>query len=77
MQTVNNNGKNHWAKKITASRLLKLLFLKVFLLLEVLATAQPLPPSSPDGNPVPVGEIAGIFLVVASGLLLLKKQKRK
>lgn len=37
--------------------------------------AQPLPPSSPDGNPVPIGGLS-ILLLVAGGLLLFLTRKK-
>jgi len=37
--------------------------------------AQPLPPTSPSGSPVPVGEIAGLLLFIG-GIFLAKRKKK-
>lgn len=38
--------------------------------------AQPLPPSTPDGNAVPIGGL-GILLLIGSGLILVINKKKK
>lgn len=37
--------------------------------------AQPLPPTNPYGNPVPLGAYAALLLVVGAVLLLKKKKQ--
>lgn len=39
------------------------------------ALAQPLPPSTPNGNPVPIGEFVSILLVAGTYFLVKKKKK--
>lgn len=39
------------------------------------AIAQPLPPTTPQGNPVPIGGLAGLALLL--GAMLLTKNKNK
>lgn len=46
----------------------------IFLSIAVITNAQPLPPSTPYGNPVPVGGVFGLLLLVLSGLGLSLKQ---
>ena len=49
----------------------------LFLSLTLMMNAQPLPPSTPQGNPVPVGGILGTLLLITSGLILLKNKVKK
>ncbi|MDA3930654.1 MAG: LPXTG cell wall anchor domain-containing protein [Prolixibacteraceae bacterium] len=54
---------------------------KIYLLLFVLALtlnlfAQPLPPTSPSGSPVPIGALAGLLLIVGT-VFMVKKKKNK
>ena len=37
--------------------------------------AQPLPPTNPSGNPVPIGEVAGLLLVIGGAFLIKRKKK--
>jgi len=48
-----------------------------FLLMGTTAMAQPLPPTSPTGNPVPIGSFATVLLVFGGALLFLRKSKKK
>ncbi|MFA9389747.1 MAG: hypothetical protein ACERKD_08060 [Prolixibacteraceae bacterium] len=49
--------------------------LLIILLTSTIIVAQPLPPSGPSGNPVPVGSLNTILLLAGSILLLQKKRK--
>jgi hypothetical protein len=51
----------------------------VFATLQLSVMAQPLPPSSPSGNPVPVEGIVALLLASMAGLGItrLRKKKRK
>jgi hypothetical protein len=49
----------------------------IFLGFTFITNAQPLPPTTPLGNPVPVGNLLGLLplALVALGLIKLKKRK--
>lgn len=47
----------------------------VFIVMATTAMAQPLPPSTPSGNPVPVGQLIELLLLVCS--VFFVKQKKK
>lgn len=40
------------------------------------AAAQPLPPSTPYGNPVPFSQIGAVLLIAGAILLIIKKKKQ-
>jgi hypothetical protein len=63
--------------EIKASPWGSLVGLLFFILLSSIATAQPLPPTTPSGNPVPVD--GGLMLLVAAlaGLGIVKFRKQK
>ena len=49
--------------------------LLVFMFLAVITNAQPLPPTTPDGNPVPVESFSLLLLAVGGLLVYLRKKK--
>ncbi|MFA9391240.1 MAG: LPXTG cell wall anchor domain-containing protein [Prolixibacteraceae bacterium] len=49
----------------------------VFLSLVVFAFAQPLPPTTPSGNPVPIGGFLLLLLSLSGVFLFLKKRNKK
>lgn len=48
----------------------------IFLSFVVIANAQPLPPTTPSGNPVPVEGLVGLLLIAMStfGIIKLKRK---
>jgi LPXTG-motif cell wall-anchored protein len=55
------------------SRFITTIFILIFTTANLFA--QPLPPATPSGNPVPVGELAALLLVLGGGILLVKRKK--
>jgi hypothetical protein len=49
----------------------------VLIIVQLSLMAQPLPPSSPGGNPVPVDGIAVLLLASIAGLGIVKLKRRK
>lgn len=49
----------------------------LFLSLLVITNAQPIPPTSPSGSPVPIGGVFGLLLLMLSGIGLSLKQYLK
>lgn len=54
--------------------ILAMVFLTVF---TITATAQPSPPDSPEGNPVPVGHLAVLLLFIGGFFLMGKRIKKE
>ena len=54
----------------------KYIILTVFLLIATVVMAQPLPPTSPSGNPVPVEGLLGLMLLSMAGLGIRRLKKR-
>lgn len=54
------------------SRLINTIIIIIFTFSKLLA--QPLPPTTPSGNPVPMGEIS-VLLLVLGGIFLVKRKK--
>jgi hypothetical protein len=53
------------------------LLLILFLLMAGTVMAQPLPPSSPTGNPVPVDGITALLVATLAGGAFLRLRKKK
>ena len=49
----------------------------ILLTLSVVANAQPLPPTTPSGNPVPVGELTIVLTVLGSLIFFVRGKKKK
>lgn len=54
---------------------IKIYITLIILLIGTLAMAQPLPPTTPYGNPVPIGGLAGILLAFGAFFLIKKNKK--
>lgn len=49
----------------------------IFTFIAVLkAAAQPLPPTTPEGNPIPFSQIGALLLIAGAILLIIKKKKQ-
>jgi hypothetical protein len=48
----------------------------LFLIITIIGNAQPLPPTTPLGNPVPFGS-SSLILLAAGGLLVFYRKKNK
>lgn len=63
---------------VKASPLGRLVGLLFFIFMSVISYAQPLPPTTPSGNPVPIANLAYLlpFAMILFGIYKLRKRKR-